>query len=89
MELVENKPEAPKKERTVEQVQQEYTQMCVRAGHTQYQIAQLQKDLALFNDTLRDLNLEAGAIQAKNLAAEAAKKAEAAKAAASKEKEAK
>ncbi len=85
MELVENKKEEAKPARTVEQIQNEYTQQCVRAGHTQYQIAQLQKDLELMNRSLRDLNLEAATVQAKNLAADAAKKAEEAKAAAEKE----
>ncbi len=85
MELVENKKEDSKPARTVEAIQNEYTQLCVRAGHTQYQIAQLQKDLELMNRSLRDLNLEAATVQAKNLAADAAKKAEEAKAAAEKE----
>ena len=84
MELVENR-KADSKERTVEQIQQEYTQLCVKAGHTQYQIAQLKRDIDLMNSTLRDLNLEAAAAQARSLAADAAKKAAEAKA----EKEAK
>lgn len=47
------------KSRTVEQVQQEYTQVCARAGHIQYQIAQLKNDLELANSSLQSLNREA------------------------------
>lgn len=68
--------------RPVQEIQQEYTNLCTRAGHTQYQISTLQKDLAILNDSLRDLNAEASASQQ---AAEASKAAEAPKAEESKE----
>ena len=55
-----------KPKRTVEEVQREYNQGCLRAGHMQYQIAVLSKDLNILNDALRDLNFEAATIQAKN-----------------------
>lgn len=48
-----------KKERTVEEIQQEYTQLCAKAGHLQYSISALKTDLGLVNEQLRDLNLEA------------------------------
>lgn len=61
-----------KPERTVADVQQEYQSGCVRAGHLQYQIVTMQKDLAILNETLRDLNFEAAGIQAKTAPKEAA-----------------
>lgn len=59
--------------RPLAQIQQEYQQVTSRAGHTQYQIYTLNRDLQAFNETLRDLNFEAVASQ--NAEAEAAKKA--------------
>lgn len=64
--MSENKP------RAVGEIQQEYQGLCVRAGHIQYQIATMAKDLDLLNNTMRDLNFEAAASQV-----EAAKAAEA------------
>lgn len=60
--------------RSMPEIQQEYQSLCTKAGHTQYQIYTLQKDLDAMYSTLRDLNFEAAAAQ--NAAAEAAKKAE-------------
>lgn len=54
-----------KKDRTIPEIQAEYSQLCARAGQLQYQIYCLQKDLDLANGTLKDLNFEAAAIQAK------------------------
>lgn len=51
--------EEKKKSRTIDQVKVEYSQLCTKAGHTQYQIITLQKELELLNGTLRDLNIEA------------------------------
>lgn len=48
--------------RTVEGIHKEYTQLCAQAGHLQYQIATLGKDLELVNEQLRALNLEAAKI---------------------------
>lgn len=63
--------EQQNKSRKVEEIQAEYTQLCCKAGHTQYQISAMQKDLNMINDALRDLNFEAAAAPAK--AAEEAK----------------
>ena len=63
------------KKRTVQDVQQEYTGLCARAGHLQYQINAMQKDLELINTTLRDLNVEASKFAAEEkIAAETAAK---------------
>ncbi len=58
--------------RTFETVQTEYQQMALRAGHLQYQIHALSKDLALLNDQMRDLNFEFAKIKG----AESEKKAD-------------
>ena len=47
-----------KKQRTFDEIQAEYASLCTRAGHIQYQVFALNKDLELLNNTLRDLNLE-------------------------------
>ena len=54
-----------KKERTIESVHQEYSRLCSQAGHVQYQISVLSKDLETLNVQLRELNAEAFALQAK------------------------
>lgn len=51
------------KKRTIADIQAEYQGSCTRAGHLQYQVFTLQKDLDLLNDKLRELNLEAAAVQ--------------------------
>lgn len=51
--------------RTVEMVHQEYTQLCAKAGHINYQISVLKTDLDLVNSQLKDLNLEAASLSAK------------------------
>jgi hypothetical protein len=56
------------KTRTVEDIQQEYQQGCLRAAHLQYQISALSKDLDILNSSLRDLNLEANDLKAKSSA---------------------
>lgn len=50
--------------RTIEEIQREYGQLCAKAGNAQYQVATIQKEIDLINDRLRDLNLEAAAVQA-------------------------
>jgi uncharacterized coiled-coil protein SlyX len=55
-------PETQK--RTVEQVHQEYSQVCAQAGHAQYQVFVHTKDLELLNNKLRDLNNEADKLRA-------------------------
>lgn len=64
--------EEVKKERSVAEIQQEYTNLCARAGQLQYQILIASKDLSALNGTLQNLNLEAAAAQ--NKAAEVAAK---------------
>lgn len=53
------------KERTIEEIQKEYSLVCAEAGQAQYQLFILQKDLEIKNDRLRKLNLEAAAVSAK------------------------
>lgn len=52
-----------KKEKTLDEIKAEYQNLCARAGHTQYQMYTLKKDLELMNSTLRDLNLQAATLQ--------------------------
>jgi uncharacterized coiled-coil DUF342 family protein len=52
------------KKRTIDEIRKEYTDLCLKAGHTQYQIDTLTKDLGVINNTLRDLNFEAASVQA-------------------------
>lgn len=52
-------------ERNLQDIQQEYINLCNKAGHLQYQIFVYEKDLSILNDTLRSLNFEAAALQAK------------------------
>jgi hypothetical protein len=57
--------EENKTERTMEEVQKEYSLLCAQAGQLQYQIFIHKKDLEITNDKLRKLNFEAAAINAK------------------------
>lgn len=72
---MENQNEQKKPERTVDQIRGEYSRLCAKAGHTQYQISTLQKDLEIINGTLRDLNVEAATASQKEAAAKAASSA--------------
>lgn len=56
--------EETKKERTLQDIQSEYQNAAMRAGHLEYQIYTLKRDLTLLNETMRDLNLEAASVQA-------------------------
>lgn len=49
------------KKRTVEEIRNEYGQLCAKAGHVQYNIRVLESDLNLVNEQLKALNLEAAA----------------------------
>lgn len=60
--------EDQKKDRSVQDCQNDYQNMCLKAGHLQYQIFTLKKDLELVNESLRDVNLEAAGIKAKEAA---------------------
>lgn len=53
-----------KAKRSIPEIQSEYESLCMKAGHTEYQIYTLKKELELINGTLRDLNLEAAALKA-------------------------
>lgn len=59
------------KKKTVAEIQQEYSQGCARAGHAQYQIYTLTKELDLLNESLKSLNIEAAKASAEE---EASKK---------------
>lgn len=52
------------KKRSIPEIQAEYQNLALRAGHIQYQIVTMQGDLELLNKSLRDLNLEAAAVKA-------------------------
>lgn len=65
-------PAPEKPVRTIPEIQADYQALCTRAGHVQYQIVTLEKDLAAVNESLRDLNLEASKVQADQAAAKAA-----------------
>lgn len=45
--------------RTEDEIRTEYTAMCTKAGHIQFQIDMLMKDLKTINETLSSLNFEA------------------------------
>jgi hypothetical protein len=63
------------KQRSVQEIQQEYTGLALRAGQLQYQIYTFEKDLELLNKQMRELNFEAAAAKARD-DAEQAKKAQ-------------
>lgn len=60
-----------KRNRTIEEVTQEYGALCARAGNLQYNIVIMQNDLELINETLRTLNHEAALIKAGEQSSEA------------------
>lgn len=49
------------KKRSVTEIQADYSNTCARAGHVQYQLRNLEKDLKLINEQLESLNFEAAA----------------------------
>lgn len=57
--------------RTIPEIQQEYQNLCLKAGQLQYQVYTFSKDLEMVNKELRDLNLEAAAVNAAQEAAKA------------------
>ena len=66
-----------KKERTVEEIQKEYTELCAKAGHLQYSVFTLNQDLEMVNQSLRNLNFEAASAHQKALDAQKTAPAEA------------
>lgn len=65
------------KRRSVDEIRNEYSQLCSKLGHVEYQIYVLEKDVEMMLKTLGDLNFEAAASAR---ADEEAKKASEAKA---------
>jgi ribosome biogenesis GTPase A len=59
-----------KKERTIEDIQIEYGKLCTLAGQNAYQIYALQLDIDVMNSKMRELNLEAAELKAKEAAKE-------------------
>lgn len=55
----------PKPPRSKDDVARDYTSLCNRVGHARYQIATLEKDIEMNLSTMRDLNLEAASLAAK------------------------
>ena len=53
-----------KARRNIAEIQTDYQNMCLKAGHLQYQVYTYSKDLEMVNGQLRDLNLEAAASKA-------------------------
>ncbi len=51
--------------RSLETIQQEYTNVCAKLGHINFQISSLTSDATTIAATLKDLNFEAIAAQAK------------------------
>lgn len=70
------------KKRTIAEIQQQYQDLCLKAGHLQYQVYTLSRDVEMVNAELRDLNLEAAGLKAaeEKAAAETAAAAKAAEA---------
>lgn len=54
-----------KKERTIEDIQMEYGKLCTLAGQNAYQIYALQQDIDAMNAKMKELNLEAADLKAK------------------------
>ena len=69
--------ESKKPAKTLDELHKEYGNLCMQAGHIQYQIDILKKDLEVLNQTRKDINFEAAALKAK--ADEEAKAADAPK----------
>jgi len=59
------KAEEPVKARGIPEIQQEFTNLCAKAGHLQYQVFTYSRDLETLNNQMRDLNFEAAALNAK------------------------
>lgn len=57
--------------RKMEEIQAEYQSVAMKLGHTLYQEWTFKKEVELLNERLRDLNLEAAAVQAETAKAKA------------------
>lgn len=49
--------------RTVKEIQADYSNLCVRAGHLNYSIFALSIDLDLIHEQMKDLNIEGATAQ--------------------------
>lgn len=58
-------PQTESKVRSMAEIQHEFSTLCARAGHLEYQIYTHEKDLELLNNQMRNLNFEAAAVKAK------------------------
>jgi hypothetical protein len=65
-----------KPKRTIAEIQQDYQNVCLKAGHAQYQVHIHTRDLEMLNNELRELNLEAAAVNAEAAKVAAEVKAE-------------
>lgn len=54
----------PGPKRSIPEIQQEYQNLCLKAGHLQYQVFTHERDIDMINNELRDLNLEVAAAKA-------------------------
>jgi septal ring factor EnvC (AmiA/AmiB activator) len=65
------KPEAApgQPDRTIKDIQDEFSSLCTRSGHLEYQVFTFKKDIDLLNTRMRELNFEAAALQGKQQAA--------------------
>lgn len=61
------------KERSAAEIQNEYQNLCAKAGHIQYTIGVMQSDLSRINSALRDLNTEHAKVKQKESEATVAK----------------
>ena len=59
--------------RSLQDVQNDYTRVCARLGHVEYNIAVMKKDADAIKGELQALNLEAAALNAEQAKEEAAK----------------
>ena len=55
-------------ERTIKDIQDEFSSLSTRSGHLEYQVYTFKKDIDLINDRMRSLNFEAAALQGKQQA---------------------
>lgn len=53
--------------KTIADLEKEYGALCVRAGQLQYEISRKTKDLAMINDSIANVNLEAAEIHAEEV----------------------
>lgn len=65
--------------RDIKAIEQEFSNLCAKAGHLQYQVAVLSEDLNLVNEEIKKLNFEAAKVHAATKEAEAEKAKEEAK----------